>query len=655
MSIKQSSSTPKVLASSDDQSAQQDKKRFNLFSAIGQAFKRTCTVIGFLVLLSASISLGMTIFLFGSMDVKLPEDNIVLLFELDQPVIEHDQQLSPYNFAEQPYKIRMLTRALHHAAQDDRVDGMVLSYKGGSIGLTHIQELRTAVKEFRESGKFTYIYAPSYEGSGNGLGLYYLASAFEQIWMQPLGNVSIPGIQAELPYARKVIDKLGVQPQFYQREEYKGLFEAIEEEGITPATRAAITAMVNDIGDQILSDISADRGMEEVAMRALIDQALFVDYEAEDAGLIDHLGFPDDVTADIKMKVQQQADVAVPVTDQDSSASDDETSVTQDQPQEDTSPSVGFVQIDSYYQAVAHEKFEDKKVVNPQIALIYAVGPIQQTASNGSDGVVAADELSTLIINSVDDPSIKVLVVRVVSPGGSPTASETIRHALVYAQSKGKPVIVSMGEMAASGGYWMSTHADRIFALPSTLTGSIGVAGGKFSLEEMWTKIGVNWDTVSWGKNAGLWSLNQPFSEHGDERMNTVMDHIYKQFVSRVAEGRKMSFEQARNVAKGRVWTGNQAAENGLVDEIGDLNDALDYAAKIIGAPYHDNVPMIILPEPKGIFEQIMEMMGAQVTAGQRLDDYTQALEVFKPAVSQLQSIQNRERIDLARPEFTIR
>jgi protease-4 len=342
------------------------------------------------------------------------------------------------------------------------------------------------------------------------------------------------------------------------------------------------------------SDIAADREMAAETLQAYVDQGLILDQEALKAGLIDVLDYGDALTAKIKKDV------------------------TDDPESED----LKFVDIMSYVKnspVVAKAKVKTHK---PKVALIYAVGAIVPHVTNAmapgvfmGGGNISATDMSMTFNDAIEDEDIGVIVLRLDSPGGSPAASETLRAKIL--KEKGKVVIVSMGEVAASGGYWMAAPADRIYATPMTLTGSIGVAGGKFVLADLWGKIGVNWEDVSWGENAGMWSPNELYTDSQRARYEAMMDSVYDGFVSRVAEGRKMEVAQAETLARGRVWTGRQAQQNGLVDEIGGLDAALDYAAKLAGAEDRSGVKLEIMPKPETALERLMRLVEMQAGIGQ--------------------------------------
>jgi len=244
------------------------------------------------------------------------------------------------------------------------------------------------------------------------------------------------------------------------------------------------------------------------------------------------------------------------------------------------------------------------------------------------------------IKHDVTDDDIKAVLLRVDSPGGSPSASETIRRGVLKVQEEGKKVVVSMGSVAASGGYWIAAPADAIYASPATLTGSIGVVMGKVSLGALWDKLGVNWDSIRYGENAGMFSINEPLDAQGRARMNALIDQTYDQFLTRVAEGRGITKEEARRVAKGRAWTGAQAKERGLVDALGGQADALDYIARELGHDNRTDLELVTLPRPKRPLEQLIELMETQVSMGRWFDAARAQILTWRGLSSGVQAVE---------------
>lgn len=583
------------------------KKRWRVLRWIGRTLKAICLLIGATILVSILLGFFASGWLMGRADPKLPE-KFILLQVINTPYAEKSEAGFGNPFEVEPTLYEVVS-TIDSAALDPRVTGLAVAIHTG-LPTAQVQELREVVKRFRATGKQAWVFANSYSDSGTSG--YYLATAFDQVWMQPLGTLSIPGVTAEIPYARDLLDRMGIYPEFHQRKEYKNAYEPLERSAPTEASREATISMVRDIHRQVYNDIASDRGISNTSIRPLIDKGLLLDYEASQAGLIDEIGYGDTFLEQLRGVVGNTDTALVDVEEYN-----------------------GFLNIE---RTKAARDAKSGGYKSEQVALIYLNGPIM-TASGEEDvpealedRVGASSEVAAAISNAGRDPSIKAVVLRVNSPGGSPTASESIRRAIVRVQKEsGKPVIISMGDAAASGGYWVSAAADYIFANPSTLTGSIGVLGGKFSIAGLWDKLDVNWVRYKFGKNAGIWSMNTPFKPTEAERLDAMVDQIYAAFLQVVAEGRGMDESAVEQVAKGHVWTGAQAVENGLVDELGGLNVALAYAAQAAEIEEFTPHNVVILPRPKNPFERLMEMLGMAgpgVTALSKVGTFFQ-----KPAV----------------------
>lgn len=588
------------------------------------ALKRTCMVLGVFMLISLAASFFFISTIPAAKAPSLP-GNMVLYITLEGDLAEMPEETSLGDlFVRSEPTVHELVDIIDRASGDARVKGIMARMESGSFSMARSAELRDAVKRFRAAGKFADIYSSSFGEGGGDLGRYYLASAFGQIWMQPMGIVSIPGVRAEIPFFREALDKIGVTPQFYKRKEYKTAYESATNKTISPENREEINDVIQDIRGQILKDIPKDRAMSPEAFERLVQHGLFTAPEAMAARLVDRVDYADVLVERIK------TDVAG-----DPEASDDL-----------------FVDPAQYADAFAWEDNERRLVqgsfgsARPGVALIYVVGAIMESDIGGNplmgDHIAASETIVPAIMDAADDESIQALVLRVDSPGGSPVASESILRAVERVKKKGKPVIVSMGTAAASGGYWVSAYADQIFAQPTTLTGSIGVLGGKVSAGDLWKTIGVNWDrSIQWGGNAGMWTMNAPFSASEEERVNAMLDHVYKSFVERVAKGRGLSVEQVDNIARGRVWTGTEASRIGLVDKIGGLREAMNYTAQVLGAKDKTGIDVVILPAPRTVFEKFLELVedGGGVYEGLRLQQrIAAALGPFLEAAGVMQA-----------------
>lgn len=558
----------------------------------GKIFMAASKVIG--VIFLGSMLIGILFSGSKVQEEKLPE-KMILVLNLHDGLIEKNDPTDFISVFESFGETRLTTRqmidAIDRGAKDARVAALVVDFESGDFGVSHVQELRAAIKRFRAAGKPAWAYSPSYAEAGGTMGAYYLAAAFDEIWMQPVGMVSLPGFDAEMPFFADALNKIGVEPQFFQRKEYKSIMENLARNEMSPENREMMTSLLSNIMAVLVKDIADDRKMASEEVQRIIDKGVLTDQESVAAKLVDHLDYPDVLLANLRKKVS----VPAPVDGKKSN----------------------LINL-AFYHGVNSDKQKirtgEKHNQKPKIAIISAVGEIVSDKAGGfGNEVVTPEEMTAAFEDAIKNKDVKAIVFRVASPGGSPVASETIRRAVQNATTHNKPVIVSMGSMAGSGGYWIVTDATRIFALPSTLTGSIGVAGGRVAVAGLMEKLHIKWDGVQIGKNADMNSLNKPFSETGRERMNAIMDSIYVAFTDRVAKGRKLTPEAVEKIARGRVWTGQQALGIGLVDELGDLTVALDYTAKMIGVNNREDVDIVPLPRPKTDVEKILELMNIEV------------------------------------------
>ncbi|HQX28136.1 MAG TPA: signal peptide peptidase SppA [Alphaproteobacteria bacterium] len=595
------------------------------------AIKKTCTVIGAFVLVTVLLSILMLSGLNETTAPPLPQKMALYLEFSDGFYEKPSGSALAGSFNLEPPTVHQVVDAIDLAAKDERVMGIMARMDGGTFSTAQTKEVRDALARFRASGKFTRIYSASYGEAGGGLGRFYLASAFAERWMQPLGIVSIPGVAAEMPFFRGTLDKIGVEPQFFQRKEYKTAYENLTAKKMSPQNRETLEHIVGDLRAVLTRDIAADLQISPVKFEALVNKGLFTGPEALQEKLVTELNYVDVLVSRISEELTGDSE----------------------------SEEEFFVDPKAYLAALGREQSESNLVrghfsdARSRVALVHVAGAIMDTrigvtsAPSGfaDEGIAAADEIAPAILDAAEDESIEAIVVRVDSPGGSPVASETILRAIDRAREKGKPVIVSMGSTAASGGYWVAAHADRIFATPTTITGSIGVVGGKFSAKDVWPKLGVNWERVEWGRNAGLWSINTPFSESEAERINAMLDQVYDAFLKRVSSGRKMSVEQVDKIAGGRVWSGEAAKRVGLVDEIGGLQNALDYTATLLKAEDRFGLDIVILPKPLTTFEELLAFLSEQGAVYEGLKFQAMLGRVSKPFMDQMDVI--------SQPNFT--
>jgi len=470
-----------------------------------------------------------------------------------------------------------LIERLTEATKDPHVKGFVAKLQDIGMSPAQLQELRDTLVKFRAAGKPTYIYADGYGGSSSAMGAYYLATAFGQIWLQNVGDVSMNGVAAEVPFFKGILDKIGVEAEFSRKGTYKSFPESLTLNGMSAPNREMTTGLVNDLADQIIAGIAASRGMTVESVRKLVNGAPYSDTEALKLKLIDKIGYYDQMLAEAKRKAGIKSDDA----------------------------EEGTVALMDY-------SFDKEPKTKSRIALIIGAGDIisySETHAGLSGADMPADKIATAFKEARKDKSVIAVVFRIDSPGGSPEAAETIRHAIMETQQKGKPVIVSMSGYAASGGYWIASPADKIVAEPATITGSIGVFGGKFVLAGLWQKLGIHWDSVAVGDNAEMLSANTPFTAKQRERFESMLDDIYQAFIARVAEGRHLTKDQVEAVAEGHVWTGKQALERGLVDELGGLDKAVELAKVAAKINPAQDIPLKPFPAKKSPLETLLHLV----------------------------------------------
>jgi protease-4 len=453
--------------------------------------------------------------------------------------------------------LRDVLDGLRRARADSRVKALVAKI-GGGIGLARSQELRDAIKDFRDAGKLTVAWAETFGETGAGTVPYYLASAFEKVYLQPSGDVGLTGVALSEPFFKDALDKVGIQPSFVKRHEYKTAPNSFTESGYTTAHEESSQRLVASIGEQVVAGVAQSRGLAEETVRELIDKGPLLGTEALEAGLVDRLGYRDEVYAAVR-----------------DAAGDDAI--------------LRYLTRYNRAHALPRPKLPGK---GPQdvVALVQGHGPIRLGRSGrsplpGQSSAIGSDTLSAAIRGAVKDERVKAIVFRINSPGGSYVASDTIWREVMLAREAGKPVVVSMGNVAASGGYFIAMGADTIVAQPGTLTGSIGVFVGKPVVAGLLDRIGVTMGSVQNGAHAQMFTTTRDFSDSELDRINTMLDRIYDDFTGKAALGRGLPRERIHELARGRVWTGADAKDNGLVDELGGLDLALELARKKAGLP----------------------------------------------------------------------
>ena len=534
---------------------------------------------------------------------RLPEA-IILKLDFTKEVAERAEQ-NPVMLAlgkTGDVSLKDAISAIDLAAKDERVKVVVGHFRENSVSMAAAQELRDAVHRFREQDKASYAFATSFGEFGAADKAYYLASSFDNIWLQPMGLVGITGLAAQSPFIRGALDKIGAKADFVHREEYKSAMDMLTENDFTDANAEMLNSILDDLNMQMVGDIAQERGLEPIGLMRLIDVAPINASTAYKEKLVTHIGYADELEDLLGMQFGEKAEA---------------------------------VNAQDYLDMRRAELFSklNKSDNKPAVAYIHATGEISQTSGGpAKNDLIAADKTVEAIQAAMDDEDVEAILLRIDSPGGSAVASETIRRAVEKAQDMGLPVIVSMGEVAASGGYWIAAQADVIIADPATLTGSIGVIAGKVTATpELWDKLGIHWGMITRGENAGLWTATEPFTDAQRSKVDELVGETYAEFKKQVAQGRGLSDEQVAAIAKGRVWTGNQALNLGLVDELGGLSDALNYTKSLLGVAEDDTVYLKPFPEPENFakrFVKMLEGFGGMGVSINRLNSVIDAVQI---------------------------
>jgi len=463
--------------------------------------------------------------------------------------------------------------ALNHAKTDESVKGLFIRAENYGMTPATAEEIRLAILDFKSSGKFVIAHAQGFEGTS--LMTYQAVSAADEIWMQDTTAFSISGLRSETEFFGGVMEKLDAQPQFFQFHEYKNAVNSYTQTDFTPEHREATESYLTSLFDNAVEQIAEDRGKTVPALTQILQTAPHSAETALEAGMVDTLGH-----------IEAARDYARKKTGNDK---------------------IAFVNLIDY-----EGKFGTS---GETIAFIGGQGPILTGESSGgslfSSGTsIGGDTLAEGFDAALKDKRVKAIVFRVSSPGGSPAASDQILAAADRAKEAGKPVVISMGKYAASGGYYVSAHADHIVALPQTITGSIGVYGGKIAFEDTFAKVGYNIEGITiGGEFAGAYSPDEPFSTSQYEAYRGQMEDIYEDFTTRVANGRDLPLERVLEIAKGRVWTGAQAKEIGLVDELGGIMTAIDAAKRLAEIDEDAAVRIKVFPKQKTPEEQFKELL----------------------------------------------
>ena len=482
-----------------------------------------------------------------------------------------------------------ILKSIDKIEENKRIIGVIIRIGGIDTGWGKLQEIRNRLINLRQNGKMVISYLDSANNAE-----YLLATATEQIILAPAGTIGLTGLRAEVIFYKGILDKFDIKADLFAIGDYKSAIEPYTRKNMSEAQRQAMTSILDNLHQQQVDMIAA--GREHInAERAieLINQGPFTANEAHEVGLVDSLSYYDQLITSLESNHDSKTEF-IP--------NYGKKAVTQ--------PDLGtFTGLMKFISMFTKPTTQSKKHNTPKIALIYATGPIMPNHPQIPFGIgegITPHRIIDALQTARKDESVRAIVIRVDSPGGSALASDLIWHEVKQAQEQ-KPTIVSMSDVAASGGYYISAAATEIVAQPGTITGSIGVLGGKLNLKGIYNKVGLTKDIITRGKNADIYSDYSNFSQSERQKIEKMLHKVYDDFVNKVAEGRQKTYDEIHQIAQGRVWTGQQAKELGLIDWLGGLDTALAIAKKHVSISHDEPIEIITLPKPKPLLEILME------------------------------------------------
>ena len=530
----------------------------------------TSIVVALILVALIGIAVIVAVFRKGAPAIR---DNSVLALRVAGPLRDYVPD-DPFRrfFGGTDQSLSNLVLQFKKAKEDKRIKGILIEVDMSGAGWGKSEEIRDAIADFRSSGKPVYAYM---EFGMNKE--YYIASACDKIFVAPPGELFINGLAADVMFFRGSLDKLGIYPDIYQIGKYKSVGDMFTRKDMSDAHKEFINSLLDDLFNRYVDAIARARGKSPEDVRAIIDDAPYGAEKAREVGLIDGAAYRDEVDKELKAKLGYKES--------------DELHVVRG----------------SEYREVEPESLGLNKGEN--IAVIYASGDIGSGSSeNGPSGSqsIGSDTLAKALNDARDDKTVKAIVLRVDSPGGSGLASDVIWHAVEAAKQK-KPVVVSMSDVAASGGYYISASASKIIAQPSTITGSIGVVAGKPVMRGFYDWLGISNEYVLRGKRAGMFRETEKFTpEERTKFEDWIKTTYYDDFVPKVAKGRNKNAEYIDSVGQGRVWTGAQGRARGLVDEFGGLDRAFEIAKQLANIPADKGVHRVIFPYPRTFIQELM-------------------------------------------------
>lgn len=536
----------------------------------------------------------------------------------------------PGLFSELSESMDALVKRIRKAADDKAVDGIVLRINSPSIGWGRMNELKQVIDYAKTKRK---VIAQLDDANTRD---FLLAACCDQIIMPESSNIMLLGMRAEVSFYKNLFDKLNVKPDMLRVGEYKSAAEPYNRTEMSPAFREEMEAIIGDYFDQMVEQVATRRQLPKNKVIQIIDNGPYTAADAKRLGLIDHVAYTDQISAMLKTQSDVHQDIRMVKR------------YGKKDVDMDFSGPFGPLNMLSMMMGGGASSRRSSK---PKVAVIYATGMIMTGRSQSSPlggNTLGSDSLVAAINKAAKDKTVKAIVLRVDSPGGSALASDLIWRALENAP---QPFVASMGDTAASGGYYISMGADSIFAEPGTLTGSIGVVGGKVALGGLMEKVGVTTSVISRGKNSGMFSMNDSFSDTERTAIQKLLQNTYEQFTRKAAAGRKMDYDTLEKLARGRVYTGRQALKLGLIDKLGTLEDAIDHAESLAGVDAGESLERMVLPKAVSPLEMLLGPKGAEARANNVAKSVLNELpEVLSDQLERLSAL----RLLSAEPSLTL-
>ena len=525
----------------------------------------------------------------------------------------------PGLFGELTENLESALGRIDKAAADDKVDGLILKIHNPAIGWAKMNAFRKAIARVQAKGKMVH----AWMADASNIDLVF-ASACDDVAMPQPGTVMLVGVRAEVTFYKNLFDKIGVKADMLRVGEYKSAAEAYTRTEMSAEFRKEMEEITDERYQQLVEALSSARKLAADRVIAAIDEGPLTARQALAHKLIDRVAYEDELEAEIG---KQAGGKSVKIIKKYGKKKADA----------DFSGFGGMMKMMEMMMGIEQPK---RKSANPKIAVIYASGIIM-SGKNQSDfltgeSVIGSDTMIKAIREANKDATVKAIVLRVDSPGGSALASDLMWHELELVQ---KPFIVSMGDVAASGGYYISMGADRVFADGGTITGSIGVVGGKFALNGLYNKLGITTEVISRGKNSGVLSSTHGFTESERDSMQRLLNDVYELFTTKAAQGRKMEHAKLEKLARGRVYTGATAVKLGLVDELGSLDDALAYAKKQIGIAPDGKIELLNLPKATSPLESLFGPLDPNADTRMRQTALTQLAHEISPELARNLSV----------------